>query len=100
MTDREMQADEGTFSDLVANETVVLYPTYGYLEPEGEAWQIYIAGTVLQPDQVKLGKRLLIRMLRRVMNVPPEALHSDIFKQRIRDFAASTERGMSSSSVS
>ena len=88
-----MQAGDGAFTELAADEMVVLYPTFGHLEPDGETWRVAVAGAVLQPDQVKLGSRIMIRMLRRAMKVTAEALLTDIFRQRIRDFAASTQGG-------
>ena len=88
-----MDSGDGVFTELAADEMVVLYPTFAHLEPDGETWRVAVAGAVLQPDQVRLGSRILIRMLRRAMKVAAEALLTDIFRQRIRDFAASTQRG-------
>jgi hypothetical protein len=80
-------------SRLTPGETVILYPSFGRLTEDGRAWRIAIEGTVYDPEQIGLRKRLLVRLLRRVMKVQPEDLEREIFRQRIRCFVAATERG-------
>jgi phosphatidate phosphatase APP1 len=74
-------------------ETVVLYPTFGHLIDEGRVWRIPITGAIYEPGVVNLRRRILLRLLRRVMDVEPEALQSPIFLERIGAFVAATEKG-------
>ena len=80
-------------TNLEPGEIVVLYPTFGHLLEDGQTWRIAVQGTVFEAGQVGFRKRLLLRLLQRVMQVRPEDLDSEIFRQRIRGFIAVTERG-------
>jgi phosphatidate phosphatase APP1 len=81
------------FSGADRNETVVIYPTYGHLVDGGATWRIPITGVIYEPGVVNLRRRLMLRLLRRVMDVEPEAFQSPIFLERIGAFVAATERG-------
>jgi phosphatidate phosphatase APP1 len=80
-------------TNLEPGETVVLYPTFGHLVEEGRAWRIAVQGTVFESGQVGFRKRILLRLLRRVMQARPEDLDTEIFRQRIQGFIAATEKG-------
>jgi phosphatidate phosphatase APP1 len=80
-------------TNLTPGETVVLYPTFGHLVEDGRAWRIAVQGTVFEAGQVGFRKRLLLRLLRRVMQARPEDLDTEIFQRRIQGFIAATEKG-------
>jgi hypothetical protein len=80
-------------TNLEPGETVVLYPTFGHLVEDGRAWRIAVQGTVFEPGQVGFRKRILLRLLRRVMQARPEDLDTEVFQQRIQGFIAATEKG-------
>src|SRR5690606_13015555 len=80
------------FPSTARAETVVLYPTYGHLTDEGRTWRIPINGVIYEPGVVNLRRRLLLRLLRKVMDVEAEALQSPIFLDRIGAFVAATEK--------
>lgn len=80
-------------TNLTPGQTVVLYPTFGHLVEDGRAWRIAVQGTVFEAGQVGFRKRLLLRLLRRVMQARPEDLDTEIFQQRIQGFIAATEKG-------
>jgi hypothetical protein len=61
----------------------------------GRTWRIPINGVIYEPGVVNLRRRLLLRLLRKVMDVEPEALQSPIFLERIGAFVAATEKGRS-----
>ena len=88
-----MISDKIQATNLSATDTVVLYPTFGYPVDQGRAWRILVRGAVYELGEVKLRERMMIRMLQRVMKVPPHALDTDIFRDRIQDFNWVTERG-------
>lgn len=76
-------------TNLTSDETVVLFPSLGHLEPDGRTWRVHVHGEVFsQREQVGMGKRILLKILQRAMKVPLEALQSEIFKQRIERFLA------------
>lgn len=80
-------------TNLTPHESVVFYPTFGALEPDGVTWRIPIAGTVYEPGTVGMTKRILLRLLRQVMKADRIDLESEIFQQRIRGFVAAVEKG-------
>lgn len=80
-------------TNLESHESVVFYPTYGVLEPDGVTWRIPVAGTVFEPGEVGITKRVLLRLLQRVMRADRIDFQSPIFQQRIRGFTAAVEPG-------
>jgi len=80
-------------TNLRRGESVMFFPSYGRLADDGKTWKVNICGAVIEPENVSIHKRLLLRLLNRVLKASPEELDSEVFKQRIRAFAAATERG-------
>lgn len=80
-------------TNITPHEHIVLYPTFGHLVDDGSTWRIPVYGSIYEPGVVTLRRKLLLRVLRRVMDVAPEALDTEIFRQRIAAFIAATERG-------
>lgn len=80
-------------TNLESQESVVFYPTYGVLEPDGVTWRIPVAGTVYEPGDVGITKRLMLRLLQRVMRADRIDFQSPVFQERIRGFTAAVEPG-------
>lgn len=81
-------------TNLTSDETVVLFPSLGHLEPDGRTWRILVHGEVFsQHERISLGKRILLKLLQQAMKAPREALESDIFKERIERFLALDRAG-------
>jgi hypothetical protein len=80
-------------TNIGTHESVVLYPSVGYLDQARQHWRLWIQGAVFEPGDVNLRKRLLIQLLRRVMDVDADQLQSPVFQDRIRGFLAETARG-------
>jgi hypothetical protein len=80
-------------TNLRGHETVVLFPSLGYLEPDGITWRLFIQGEVFSQGRIGLTKRILLKLLQRAMRAPQEAMESDIFRNRIERFLAADERG-------
>lgn len=88
-----MISDTLQHTNLCATDAVVLYPTFGYPVDGGRAWRVLVRGAVYELGEMKLRERVMLRMLQRAMKVPPHALESEIFRDRIQDFTWVTERG-------
>lgn len=76
---------------LIGSPTITVHSGYGYHanSSENSDWKLRLTGIVHQlPDEFRGRKRMLIRMLRNVMQVPQEELESDLFRQRISPFLA------------
>lgn len=80
-------------TNLVREDRVVLFPSLGHLAPDGQHWLIDVHGDVSAPGQMNLGKRMLLRLLRRSMRAKSEELDSPIFQDRISRFVASDRPG-------
>jgi phosphatidate phosphatase APP1 len=78
-----------SLTPLSGDERVVIFPSLGHLERDGQHWHVHVHGEVFAGAEPGLGKRFLLKLLRRAMKVPEEALDSDIFRRRIGRFLAS-----------
>lgn len=82
-----------TMSDTQPHLGVVFFPSVGHLSPDGAAWNLEIAGLVYAPGTLTFRGRLVLKALRRMMRVAPEAFESDLFRQRLAGFLALGQRG-------
>ncbi len=78
---------------LEPDETVVLYPTFGHLTPDGQTWQVGVSGVMFAPGRQNLRRKMFIRVLQRLLGVSSEELTSELFLRRIDHFLVATERG-------
>lgn len=82
-----------TDSNLQPGERVVLFPSYGrYMEDE-RSWRLHIRGAVFDPREIRLRKRVMLRLLRRLLSAEQHQFESEIFRERIEAFVAATARG-------
>ncbi len=73
---------------------ITVYPGYGHHanSNRNSDWKIRLSGVVYQiPDELSVRKRMLIRVLRNVMQVPADALECDLFRDRIAPFLADAQ---------
>jgi len=80
-------------SEIHRDETVVLYPTFGYFHEEDRTWRIRIRGSVLEPGPDNLRRKILLRILRKAMKAKKSDLDTEIFRRRIHGFSLAGERG-------
>jgi phosphatidate phosphatase APP1 len=80
-------------TNLASEDQVVLFPSVGHLAPDGKHWLIDVHGDVFAPGHLNLGKRVLLRLLKRTMRAKTEDLESAIFQDRIARFVASDRPG-------
>ncbi len=78
-------------SNLKPHETVLFFPSIGHLDSGGQTWRVVVSGVVLRPGHVNLRKRILLRLLRRALKVPRNALETDLFRRRISGFLLGTQ---------
>ncbi|MBN8601633.1 MAG: DUF2183 domain-containing protein [Planctomycetes bacterium] len=81
------------YSDLDPTHRATLYPMLGYVHRDGDHWRVLAQGRFYRHTPLTLSKRLLIRGLRRVMNVPHEQFHEELFHRRLEGFLAAAEPG-------
>lgn len=81
------------YSDLDPMHRATLFPMLGYINRNGEHWRILAQGRFYRHTPLTLSKRLLIRGLQRVMNVPREQFQEALFHQRLEGFLAAAEPG-------
>jgi phosphatidate phosphatase APP1 len=80
-------------TNLAREDRVVLFPTLGHLAPGGQHWLVDVHGDVSGPGRMNLGKRMLLRLLRRSMRAKLEDLDCPLFQERISRFVASDRPG-------
>jgi hypothetical protein len=73
-------------------EVVLLFPTFGHYVEQRDEWRVPLTGAVFEPHVVNLRRRLALRLLRRLMQVTPEALESAVFQRRIGAFLGAGRR--------
>jgi phosphatidate phosphatase APP1 len=88
-----MLSDRNRDTEIDANETVVLYPTFAHLDEEMRTWHVRIRGSVHEPAPDTLRRKILLRLLRRAMKVKKADLDTEIFRRRIHGFLVASERG-------
>jgi hypothetical protein len=80
-------------TDLNGADCARLFPSLGHLEPDGRHWRIQVHGEVFASGKVTLGKRFLLKLLQRAMQVPESEFASDLFRARIDRFLAVDGKG-------
>ncbi len=76
-----------------STDEVLLFSTNGYLDESSQTWRLPIRGAVYDPQEVKLQKRILLRVLSKIMRIDQTRLNSPIFKDRIEAFVGTTQKG-------
>jgi len=71
----------------------ILYPTYAYHHPRRQAWRIQVQGILHRKLPVSLAKRLMLKGLRRALQMPPETSDGRVFESRVDGFLATPEKG-------
>jgi hypothetical protein len=80
-------------SDTERHDGVVFYPSIGHPADDGATWHLDVSGLAFAPGTLTLRGKLVLRALRRIMRVKPEALDCDVFRQRLQGFLAIGQRG-------
>ncbi len=71
-------------------ERVVLFPSYGRFDESTRTWRLLIRGAIFDPREVKLRKRVMLRLFSRMLSKNPTPFEQKIFRERIETFVAST----------
>lgn len=83
----------GRSSNLKADEEARIFPALG--RREGAVWELRIHGWVYEPETDSALRGAAIEALRRALELPDEALESDIFRARASNFLVDNESGKS-----
>ena len=73
---------------------LVAYPGYAYRANNAvnSDWILYLSGVVYRiPPEFNVRKRMMIRMLRKFMQVPQSALDCELFRERVAPFLADAQ---------
>ncbi len=81
------------YSDLDSKQRAILYPMLGYLHRNRDTWRVLAQGRFYRQVPLNLSKRLLMRGLQRVMNVPRHEFQEELFRQRLEGFLVAAEPG-------
>ncbi|TWT30836.1 phosphatidate phosphatase App1 family protein [Blastopirellula retiformator] len=87
-----MQPDDMAVSDFTVNQSVVVYPTYGYPSADGRRWVVEVHGCVFEKVPDNLPRWILLRLLARLMDATPDDLQTEIFQERILGFTVYKHR--------
>jgi phosphatidate phosphatase APP1 len=79
------------YSDLELDQQAMLYPMLGYLHRDRNLWRVLAQGRFYRHVPITLSKRLLMRGLQRVMNVPREEFSEELFQKRLEGFLVASE---------
>ncbi len=74
-------------------ERLELYPSFGRLQPTRREWHVAIEGRVITPRPDNLRRKMLLRVIRRVLNASDAQLASPEFQERIQGFLMLTLGG-------
>ncbi len=80
-------------TNLSAGDGLTLFPTYGHRHKDGRTWKANFCGVVIETENVRAYKRLMVRVLKRFIKADPAEFETDIFRERIKAFAAETIKG-------
>jgi hypothetical protein len=80
-------------TNLADEDRVVLFPSLARQSPEGGDWAVQIHGDVSTPVKLSLGKRVLLKLLKRAMRATDEEFASPLFRDRIARFVAGDRPG-------
>ena len=81
------------FSQIKADEHVILFPTAAYLSPDTGTWHLPIHGWIYEPEDNSMLRKLVVSRLRKHLQLKQEDKDSEFFRQRIRLFLVDNERG-------
>lgn len=83
----------GVQTNLRPGDRVVLFPSFARCHPEEGTWRVHVRGAVFDPQEIRLRKRMMVRLLRRLLSAEPHQFETELFRQRIETFVAKTEKG-------
>lgn len=88
-------AGAGVHSDVKSDETVVFFPTIGWLDESASTWHVFIHGWVFEPEADSIRRALLLRVLVESLDLDEDSARAELFRERARDFLVDNESGKS-----
>ena len=80
-------------TNLAGEDRVVLFPSLARQSHDGSHWIVNIHGDVSTPARLSLGKRVLLKLLKRSMRASDDEFASALFQDRIARFVAADRSG-------
>ncbi|MGH7135585.1 MAG: hypothetical protein ACREHD_07585, partial [Pirellulales bacterium] len=68
------------------DETVVFFPTCGYLDEQRQEWAVPIHGWLFRPDDGSLARRFALGAVRRALDIEPTPEEEPVFTKRAWPF--------------
>ena len=84
-------APSGKTSNLRSDEDVRIFPAIA--RRDGERWKLRVHAWVYEPEEDSWGRGAAIEALRAALELPADAIESDIFRARARPFLVDNESG-------
>src|SRR5262245_3781300 len=81
-------------TNLARGDRVVLFPSVGYLSRDRDHWIVGVHGDISSAGKMSLGKRVLLKLLKRAMRASDVEVASPLFHERIDRFVAQDRRGV------
>ncbi len=82
-------------ANLKSDEFVLVFPTYGYRSPDGEAWHVRVHAWVFEPEENSLKRHALLSLFAKKMGIADDEMRSSILQRRARPFLYDNESGKS-----
>ena len=79
-------------SDLKRDEEVVFYGGYAARSDDGTTWTALVRGSVFEPEQDSIKRKLVIAGIRRSLEIDKESDEGGLFNQRMHYFLVDFER--------
>lgn len=79
--------------EVKAEETVVFFPTCGFLDEERQSWVAPMHGWLFRPDEGSLARRFALGTLRRALDIEPTPDEEPVFLRRAWPFVVDNVAG-------
>jgi len=80
-------------STLKSDETVVFFPTFGSLSPDGVQWTLNVHGWTYEPETDSIKRKALLSLFRKFLGLPENQPESKLFETRAHAFLVDNEGG-------
>lgn len=81
-------------TNLARDDRVVVFPSVGYLSRDTRHWILNVHGDISRAGKLSLGKRVLLKIVKRAMRASDAEIASPLFHERIDRFVAHDRSGL------
>ncbi len=83
----------GVRSEIKDDERVVFYPTYARQVDDARAWNLFVRGSIFEPEEDSTRREALLGLLQRLAGLDREEAAARLFERRARGFLVDNEGG-------